>query len=480
MPARQISDSKRRWLDKELVDWSRQGLITPEQAAKIRGLYETDDEAGARKQSKLSFALMSLAAFLVGLALFLVIGHNWDAIPRATKLLIIFGSLVGIHAAGLWLRFTKQAPRASELVFFLGCLFFGAGIWLVAQVFHLDAHYPDAFWWWAVGVLPFALCLDTMLLHLLLIGLLGSWAGMEIIGFSNLGSRLFWGWWTIPNGAYSLPLLALPGLAWCYRRGSSTTVGFYVPLFAWWIFLQAFAWDLEWQTVYFIGTLGALLLIIAETHRPGSKFAIPYRFWGVALLAGTLIPLSYSDFYRHVLRSSWFSYRDQAMMGVLAPFAAIAVLIATTLLISAWFYHAKEPARSGRERFMELLKRQWVPVGQAAGMAVMSLGAVTAAASASGRRVFDDDVVDWGLMILANVAMVSLALWLMRIGLTEDRGRPFTIGVMYFLLWAILRYIDLFAEAGGMLGAALMFFLCGAALAGVGLFWRKRKQVQHV
>jgi hypothetical protein len=77
--------------------------------------------------------------------------------------------------------------------------------------------------------------------------------------------------------------------------------------------------------------------------------------------------------------------------------------------------------------------------------------------------------------ILANVAMVGCAFWLMRIGLREDRGRPFAAGVLYFLLWAVLRYADLFGDFGGMLGAALMFFLCGAALFGVASYWRHRK-----
>ena len=63
---------------------------------------------------------------------------------------------------------------ASELVFFVGCLFYGCGIWLVAQVFHLNAHYPDGFWWWALGVLPFALGLDTVLLHALLVTVLAA------------------------------------------------------------------------------------------------------------------------------------------------------------------------------------------------------------------------------------------------------------------------------------------------------------------
>jgi hypothetical protein len=82
--------------------------------------------------------------------------------------------------------------------------------------------------------------------------------------------------------------------------------------------------------------------------------------------------------------------------------------------------------------------------------------------------------------VLANVAVIALALWLMQVGLSEDRGLPFTAGVLLFLLWAVLRYIDLFGDFGGMLGASLMFFLCGATLFGVAQYWRRRKGVRHV
>jgi hypothetical protein len=73
--------------------------------------------------------------------------------------------------------------------------------------------------------------------------------------------------------------------------------------------------------------------------------------------------------------------------------------------------------------------------------------------------------------------MVVLALWLIRFGLAEDRGRAFGAGVAYLLLWAVLRYVDLFGEFGGMIGASMMFFLCGAVLLGVALYWRQRKAV---
>jgi hypothetical protein len=80
--------------------------------------------------------------------------------------------------------------------------------------------------------------------------------------------------------------------------------------------------------------------------------------------------------------------------------------------------------------------------------------------------------------IMANVAMVAVSVWLMRAGLRDDRTRLIAAGVMYFLLWAVLRYIDLFGDFGGMLGAAMMFLLCRATLFGVALYWRRRKAGQ--
>ena len=72
--------------------------------------------------------------------------------------------------------------------------------------------------------------------------------------------------------------------------------------------------------------------------------------------------------------------------------------------------------------------------------------------------------------------MIALAVWLMRVGLREDRTAPFAAGVLYFLLWALLRYADLFAGVGGMLGAALMFLLCGVGLFAFARFWTHRQE----
>jgi transposase-like protein len=171
----------------------------------------------------------------------------------------------------------------------------------VAQVFHIKAHYPDGVWWWAVGVLPFALCLETRLLHALVVALLGLWAGFEVLGFDHLGGWFFGRWDFLPNGAYSLPLLAAPGMVWAYRKQSLGTLALYIPLLDWWTVLQAFAWKLDSNPIYFIGAVGALMLVAAECHAAGSRFAIPYRYYGSLLVGGVLVPLSFYKFNQYLM-----------------------------------------------------------------------------------------------------------------------------------------------------------------------------------
>lgn len=471
MERRILSDKEARWLRTEIAEWRGRGIVTPQQAEQIAGCYETSEEAGARKRSRFTFTIISLAALLFGAAALLLMGYNWEAIPRVAKLTIVFTVLAATHGAGLYLRFVRGARRASELVFFLGCLFFGAGIWLVAQAFHLDSHYPDGFWWWAIGVLPFALCLDTLLIHCLYAGLLATWAGTEILGYRHLGWALIEGW---PNGAFSLPLLALPGWAWAYRRGSAGAVWLYVPLVAWWVILQSFSWHLDWQSVFIIGSVGALLLIIAENHRRGNRLALPHRFYGVLLTAGALVPLSSDWFFREISHSYRYGWHSGWTTLAFAPVIAILVLLAATLALAGLFKpESPGSTRGPGERLLDVLRAQWLPASLALAMAFMGLWSATHASGGGEGH-------DWVLpLVVANVAQIALSLWLMRVGIRDDRGLPFAFGVFCFVLWAVCCYCHLFGGAGGMLGAALMFALCGSALLGLGMYWRKRKEVRH-
>jgi uncharacterized membrane protein len=462
MSKRGITAKQRAWLLDELGLWRSEAIVTDQQAQRIADLYEGAGEMAERGRSRAVMVLMAAAATLVGLAAMLLIGYNWEELGRGTKLVIVLSTVAATHAFGFSLRYKKNAAGLSETVFFLGCLFYGAGIWLVAQVFHINAHYPDGIWWWAVGVLPFALCLQTRLLHALFVALLALWAGQEVLNFGHLGGWLFGRWDFLPNGAWSLPLLAAPGLLWAYRNQSVKTVGMYVPLLAWWTVLQPFAWRLDSNPIYFVGAIGALMLVVAECHAAGSRFAIPYRYYGSLLVGGVLVPLSFHKFNQYLM-PEW--------RALVIPPAVLAVVAVAIVLLTQRSSGKTGSATSSLGE--TIAARQLIPLG------ISLLMVLLPSIAATGRSPGAQHTAALLPTVLVNVAMVGGAFWLMQIGLREHRGRPFAAGVLYFLLWSVLRYIDLFGDFGGMLGAAMMFLMCGGALFGVARYWQSRKEVRY-
>ena len=110
------------------------GLSVRTRRGEVLSLYTTPQEFIARRQSKGVMVLMALAATLVGLSLLLVIGYNWSQMPDSAKVTAVFGSLIVTHAAGAGLRWRKGLRRESEILFFIGCIIYGSGIWLLAQI----------------------------------------------------------------------------------------------------------------------------------------------------------------------------------------------------------------------------------------------------------------------------------------------------------------------------------------------------------
>lgn len=474
MAERSITVKERAWLASQLDAWRADGIIAPDQATRILALYESPEQLAARGHSLLLTTLMGVAALLVAMAAMLAIGYNWQAMPAAAKLAIIFAVLLATHGVGAYLRFARGAKLASDVAFLLGCLFFGAAIFLVAQIFHLSGHYPDTVWWWALGVMPFALCLDSVLLHALLASLLALWCGMEILGFSGTGNWLWDFWRHVPRGAYSLPLLVLPGLAWAYRRSSLVAIWLYVLVLAWWVVILPTAWDFEEFSPFIVGAAGGILLLAAESHPRGSHLAAPYRNLGILLAAGTLMLLGFYDFTREIYERP--SNRVGMPLESLPPStltpagAAVLMMAVAFAAVAVWYLASKmQPDSAGSsaiERMLATARRQWLALGVIA----LMLGML-------GWWIVGGDALI--PTVLANIAMLVLGFWMLSTGLNMDSGRMFAAGVVYLLLWAVMRYIDMFGDFGGMLGAAGVFLLCGLALFGVAWFWRQRKEAQH-
>lgn len=171
----------RHWLFKELEAWLAEGLVSAEQAERLRQRYAEPAEGGT------AWGLMIFGGFgavVGGLGVILMFAYNWHAMPKDAKLAVVFGALALGHLAGAWLRRLKHDGMA-EAAHLLGTMMFGAGIWLVAQIYHLSAHYPNAFFAWGIGALLLAWALPSALQGVLACAILCIWAGSEAIHFHS-------------------------------------------------------------------------------------------------------------------------------------------------------------------------------------------------------------------------------------------------------------------------------------------------------
>ena len=122
-------------LAKEATEWVDNGIISSKQAELICALYGID----YNNQSKRSlgyFVLIALGYLFVGLALITLLSANWDEIPRSIRMvgLILVTFSVNIFALN---KFKNGEKTAAVGYFFLGGLFYGASIMLIAQIYHI-------------------------------------------------------------------------------------------------------------------------------------------------------------------------------------------------------------------------------------------------------------------------------------------------------------------------------------------------------
>jgi len=183
---RQITQANFSLVSKELDHFESSGLITEEQKTGILEIYEI--------KGGLNFirVVVTIGAILVGLGILSFIASNWDGISHLIKLLIIFGVFGGVNLAGYML--SENNPKTGRSLIYLGTLAYGAGIFLIGQMYNFGGEFPTAFLLWSLGVLPMAFQLKDKYLMLFanfLFGvyLLGSfdqgfpyagWAGVPI------------------------------------------------------------------------------------------------------------------------------------------------------------------------------------------------------------------------------------------------------------------------------------------------------------
>lgn len=203
-----VSPKELKFLQQEMNDCSSKGLITNEQKENILNVYE------AKVKMNFIKILVTIGAVLMGLGVISFIASNWVAIGRITKFSIIISSFLGANAIAYYIE--ENYPKTSRSLNYLSIFIFGAGIFLIGQMFHFGGDFSRAFFLWTLGALPMAVILKDKFLLILTMGFLA-------IYLNGYG-----GFWSLEKFPFMI-LVILPVLYYFINRyfaHDSTTIFF--------------------------------------------------------------------------------------------------------------------------------------------------------------------------------------------------------------------------------------------------------------
>jgi uncharacterized membrane protein len=121
-----------------------------------------------------------IGALAVGFGVIGFLAANWDGLPKWTRLVLLLAAIAGAYAGGYELRErTRRLPRVGEALHLLGVLLFGASLFLVGQMYNVEAHDPLALLLWAVAALAVALIVGSRPIAAAGLLILTGWVAFE-------------------------------------------------------------------------------------------------------------------------------------------------------------------------------------------------------------------------------------------------------------------------------------------------------------
>jgi uncharacterized membrane protein len=322
----------------------------------------------------------------------------------------------------------------------LGVILFGANIQLIAQIYHIDAHYPNGILMWALGALALVWAVPSQVVAVAGIALATLWSGMEIMDFDRhvhwpflivwalfAAPPLYRGW----KWATTASLLALGAwcfmvmVAWPYRADDQ--ILYLLQIFT----LLGVAICLAGVTMQEIPRLASLSTVVRRTALIGALFAshffiyvgvhgLPWYVWGT----GTFNAATWS-------RDAGAS---AGMIVLILAFGVIAIALAGDR------YRRVAVAHSRRDL---------------AGIALAGLAAAVMLANPFMPGRYADAVL---MYVLINGTFFGVLVWLVVAGYrTGDRFQVYSVFVaygaglvaVYFMGFWTLMSRSLFVMAGG-------------------------------
>ncbi len=430
-----------KWLKSESERWVREEIISTDQATRIQALYRPAKSVEA--PAGLSWGLVvffGIGAVVIGLGVILLFAYNWAAIPKAGKLALVFGLVVGAHGFGVRFRNTNDwRMMLGEGLALLGTMAFGAGIWLVAQIYHIDEHFPTGFLYWGLGALAMAWAMPSVAQALLASIVLTIWGCTEVAQFGN---PVDWG--------SLLILFGVGGLVWRMRSAILAAVG----LAGLYLILLFNAGHWAGPSGVFLAAFALSVLLIAVGKLAGDvDVSVPIRgvlrFFGVGGFLFCAYILTFQGAADDVFRA-----RPHSQNGLIAFNAYRWGLM--VLAVVAWAAVGLRYLRRGVGDFV--LDDWFYP------LALLFVASIVLSGFEHPEML---------VSIVFNLAVLGLAtMWIVR-GCREATLRLTVGGSLLLAAVLFARYFDLFNSLAAR-GAAFVIF--GLILFAEGFYYRRMRR----
>jgi uncharacterized membrane protein len=176
-------------IDKNQIEqWLQEGLITQGQAKKM--LFDVMQQKEEKTSHKITIALSILGSLFLGVGAVLFVASNWELIPNIIKTALLMSSTFAAYAMGYLFKYKLQnLPTVGASLLFLGSLLFGATIFLIAQMYHVNANNYTLILIWFIGIFPMVYAFLSEPIALLSVFLSFCWIGL----FFYQNGRAFWG-----------------------------------------------------------------------------------------------------------------------------------------------------------------------------------------------------------------------------------------------------------------------------------------------
>jgi len=115
--------------------------------------------------------IVTIGAVLVGAGIFSFIAANWVGMTKPLKISIILVLMILSYGAGWYLQEKSKLQKTSSALFLLGSIIYGAGIFLIAQMFNVRVNWPDGFVLWMLGTIAMGFAVESYSLFYLAIPL---------------------------------------------------------------------------------------------------------------------------------------------------------------------------------------------------------------------------------------------------------------------------------------------------------------------